>query len=38
MTEALFGCINDWVDGLSATIARRFWNDGRSDAYSGAVQ
>lgn len=38
MTEALFMYINDWVDGLSATIARRFWSDGRNDEYSGAVQ
>jgi len=38
MTEALFMYISDWVDGLSATIARRFWNDGRSDEYSSAVQ
>ncbi len=38
MTEALFMYISDWVDGLSATIARRFWSDGRSDEYSSAVQ
>jgi hypothetical protein len=27
MTEELFFCVMDWVDGLSATIARRFWMD-----------
>lgn len=38
MTETLYNCICDWLDGLSATIARRFWADGRNDSYSGAVQ
>jgi hypothetical protein len=27
MTQDLFYCVMDWVDGLSATIARRFWGD-----------
>lgn len=27
MTEDLFFCVMDWADGLSATIARRFWGD-----------
>lgn len=27
MTEELFYCVMDWIDGLNATIARRFWMD-----------
>lgn len=27
MTQDLFYCVMDWLDGLSATIARRFWGD-----------
>lgn len=38
MAEALFMYISDWVDGLSATAARRFWSDGRRDGHSGAMQ
>lgn len=38
MTETLFVYVTDWVEGLSATIARRFWSDGRGDGYSGIVQ
>ncbi len=37
MTERLYMCIMDWVDGLNAHIARRFWADGRSDKYMGGV-
>lgn len=27
MTEDLFYCVLDWADGLSATLARRFWGE-----------
>lgn len=27
MTQELFYCVMDWADGLSATIARRFWGE-----------
>ncbi|HEX2907679.1 MAG TPA: hypothetical protein VHO69_12495 [Phototrophicaceae bacterium] len=27
MTQELFHCVMDWIDGLSATLARRFWLD-----------
>ncbi len=27
MTEDLFFCVMDWADGLSATVARRFWGE-----------
>jgi hypothetical protein len=38
MTEALYGYVMDWVDGLNATVARRYWADGRGDHYTGGVQ
>jgi hypothetical protein len=38
MTELLHQYISDWVEGLNATIARRFWADGRSDKYTGGIQ
>ena len=31
MTERLYVYICDWVDGLSATVARRYWLDRHSD-------
>ncbi len=37
MTERLYVYICDWVDGLSATIARRYWAKGRNDEYAGGV-
>ncbi len=37
MTEHLHGYILDWVEGLNATIARRYWVDGRGDKYTGGV-
>ena len=37
MTERLYVYICDWVAGLSATIGRRFWAEGRNDRYSGGV-
>lgn len=37
MTERLYVYICDWVDGLSATIARRYWAEGRNDEYAGGV-
>lgn len=38
MTEYLHQYVTDWVDGLSATIARRMWVDGRGDKYTGGLQ
>ncbi|MAS33214.1 MAG: hypothetical protein CL610_04355 [Anaerolineaceae bacterium] len=37
MTERLYVYICDWVDGLNATIARRYWAEGRSDEFAGGV-
>ncbi len=37
MTEYLHGYILDWVEGLNATIARRYWVNGRGDKYTGGV-
>lgn len=37
MTERLYVYICDWVDGLSATIARRYWAKGRNDEYASGV-
>lgn len=37
MTERLYMCIMDWVDGLNATVARRFWTDGRGGSPSTSV-
>lgn len=34
MTERLYVYISDWVAGLSATVGRRFWAQGRGDDYS----
>jgi hypothetical protein len=31
MTERLYVYISDWIDGLNATVARRYWADGRTD-------
>ena len=31
MTEKLYGYLIDWVEGLNATFARRFWTDRRGD-------
>jgi hypothetical protein len=33
MTERLYVYISDWVAGLSATVGRRFWAEGRDDHY-----
>lgn len=38
MTQHLHQYVSDWVDGLSATIARRLWVNGRGDKYSGGLQ
>jgi hypothetical protein len=38
MTESLHQYITDWVDGLSATIARRLWVNGRGDKHSTDLQ
>ena len=37
MTERLYVYICDWLDGLNATIARRYWADGRNDEYASGV-
>jgi hypothetical protein len=37
MTERLYVYICDWIDGLNATIARRFWAEGRFDEYTTGV-
>lgn len=37
MTERLYVYISDWVDGLNATIARRYWAEGRKDVYASGV-
>jgi DNA-binding transcriptional regulator YhcF (GntR family) len=37
MTVHLHQYVTDWVDGLSATIARRVWVNGRGDKYSGGL-
>lgn len=37
MTEHLHQYVTDWVSGLSATVARRTWVNGRGDKYSGGV-
>lgn len=31
MTERLYVYICDWIDGLNATVARRYWAEGRND-------
>jgi hypothetical protein len=38
MTEYLHQYVTDWVEGLSATIARRLWVNGRGDKYSRGLQ
>jgi len=38
MTEYLHQYVSDWVDGLSATIARRMWVNGRGDKYTSGLQ
>lgn len=37
MTERLYVYICDWIDGLNATVARRFWAEGRSDEYTAGM-
>lgn len=38
MTERLHGYVSDWVNALNATIARRFWADGRPDKSASEIQ
>lgn len=38
MTERLFESLSDWVEGLSATAARRSWFDNPEDADAGLLQ
>ena len=37
MTERLYVYLSDWIDGLNATVARRYWAEGRNDDYAGGV-
>ena len=37
MTERLFVYLSDWIDGLNATVARRYWAEGRNDDYAAGV-
>jgi|SRR5690606_222318 len=37
MTERMYVYICDWVDGLSATLARRYWDERRNDEYASGV-
>ncbi|MBZ0298068.1 MAG: hypothetical protein K8L99_36275 [Anaerolineae bacterium] len=38
LTEQLYAYVLDWVDGLNATFAKRYWADGRSDKYMHGIQ
>ena len=37
MTERLYVYISDWIAGLSATVGRRFWAEGRDDLYTSGI-
>jgi hypothetical protein len=37
MTERLYVYLSDWIDGLNATVARRYWAEGRNDDYAAGV-
>jgi len=38
MTEALFACVMDWMDGLNTVIARHLWDIDQADiTYSGLI-
>jgi hypothetical protein len=37
MTERLYVYISDWVDGLNATLARRYWANGRTDQAASSI-
>lgn len=38
LTEQLYNYVLDWVDGLNATFARRFWANGRQNRYTDGIQ
>ena len=37
MTERLYVYLSDWIDGLNATVARRYWAEGRNDDYAAGI-
>jgi len=37
MTERLYVYLSDWIDGLNATVARRYWIEGSNDDYAANV-